>query len=846
MKKVLFTWLLLLIAIPLMADDVPAFPGAEGHGRYATGGRGGEVRHVTNLNDSGTGSFREAVKGSTKKIVVFDVGGVIALNCNVNIGANTTIEGQSAPYPGITLRYYTVSPNGNNIIMRFIRIRRGQEKDVNDGADASTARHYTNIILDHCSFSWSIDEVASFYDNNNFTMQWCTIGESLNNAGHGKGAHGYGGIWGGKLASFHHNLILHVSNRSPRFNGARYDWEGYTSNIKYNDYKWANTVQAENVDFRNCVVYNCGNGCYGGPGGGQINMVNNYFKSGPAGSTSRLTTVTVGASGNSEGYPIYWTMTSRYYLSGNQINNVANAGWSYMSYDDGTYTINGERYSLDKNHYYGNTVTYAKNSNGDDCVPIKMNSPAPAGEVTTHTAATAFNKVVAYAGASLVRDNVDERYATETRNGTATYKGSVTKKGGRIDLVSDVNGYTEANFGTGSRPSGYDTDQDGIPDEWETAHNLNPNDANDGKTYTLDSRRWYTNLEVYLNSLVEDIMKDGNADATSSVDEYYPDLSEGGDDPIIIVDNDKPYCPFTSSRNQQTNEYENAEFAALNITSNTSLTGGTIIGKTASVTARIGANDTFKASSYGPVTVADYSWSGGIQGNINPNDANGGTPSNTLKVPTKGAFYTFDVTENGYLYVTHRASSNKAYTVFEDDKAIGYIYSAISEKETLPTQYGYELKGTGADNVLTEKVLTPEQIYMQWDGQGSWSAIGNNGISVIKFPVKAGCTYAVNANGSKMTATGFYFDTTGDATVTTFYGNENVVLLDEGQLPGVSHVLIGDVNDDGFVNISDVVCLVSYILGQNPSPFIYEAADVNEDSQINISDAVALVGLILN
>ena len=845
MKKLSIVLFSLFISL-LAQAQTPAFPGAEGHGRYATGGRGGNVIHVTNLNDSGTGSFRQAVSGSAKKIVVFDVGGVIALRSNVNIGANTTIEGQTAPYPGITLRYYTVNPNGNNIIMRFIRLRRGQEKDVNDGADASTARHFTNILLDHCSLSWSIDEVASFYDNNNFTMQWCTIGESLNNAGHGKGAHGYGGIWGGKLASFHHNLILHVSNRSPRFNGARYNWDGFTSNTKYSDYNWENAVQAENVDFRNCVVYNCGNGCYGGPGGGQINMVNNYFKSGPAASTSRLTTVTVGANGNSENYPIYWTMTSRYYLSGNQINNVANAGWSYMSYDDGTYTINGERYSLDKNHYYGNTVTYAKNSNGDDCVPIKMNSPAPAGEVTTHTAATAFNKVVAYAGASLVRDNVDERYATETRNGTATYKGSVTKKGGRIDLVSDVNGYTEANFGTGSRPSGYDTDQDGIPDEWETAHNLNPNDANDGKTYTLDSRRWYTNLEVYLNSLVEDIMKDGNADATSSVDEYYPDLSEGGDDPIIIVDNDKPYCPFTSSRNQQTNEYENAEFAALNITSNTSLTGGTIIGKTASVTARIGANDTFKASSYGPVTVADYSWSGGIQGNINPNDANGGTPSNTLKVPTKGAFYTFDVTENGYLYVTHRASSNKAYTVFEDDKAIGYIYSAISEKETLPTQYGYELKGTGADNVLTEKVLTPEQIYMQWDGQGSWSAIGNNGISVIKFPVKAGCTYAVNANGSKMTATGFYFDTTGDATVTTFYGNENVVLLDEGQLPGVSHVLIGDVNDDGFVNISCVVCLVSYILGQNPSPFIYEAADVNEDSQINISDAVALVGLILN
>lgn len=130
--------------------------------------------------------------------------------------------------------------------------------------------------------SWSIDEIGSFYDNNNFTMQWCVYGESLNNAGHDKGAHGYGGIWGGKLASFHHNMIAHTSNRAPRFNGARYNWTGYTSNSSYNDYKWENAVQAENVDFRNCLIFDWGSGgCYGGPGGGYINMVNNYYKSTP-------------------------------------------------------------------------------------------------------------------------------------------------------------------------------------------------------------------------------------------------------------------------------------------------------------------------------------------------------------------------------------------------------------------------------------------------------------------------------------------------------------------------------------------------------------------------------------
>ena len=523
MKKIVLLFSAFLFSLATMADNVPAFPGAEGHGRFVTGGRGGTVIHVTNLNDSGAGSFRNAVSGSGKKIIVFDVGGVIALKSNLNIGANTTILGQTAPAPGITLRYYNVNPNGNNIVIRFIRIRRGQEKDVNDGADASTARHFTGIMLDHCSFSWSIDETASFYDNNNFTMQWCTIGESLVNAGHGKGAHGYGGIWGGKLASFHHNLLIHHSNRTPRFNGARYNWSGYTGNKLYSEYKWANTLQAENVDFRNCVIYNCGNGCYGGPGGGQVNIVNNYYKTGPAATTSRVTQVTVAADGNAGDDKTFWTMTSRYYIDGNQMNNTANFnGWSNISYDDGTYLIDGERWSPDPKHYNGENVTYKKNNAGTDCVRIRLDEPAPAGEVTTHSAAQAYEKVLTYSGASLSLDDVDARYFSETRNGTATYKGSVTKKSGRIDVVSDVNGYTEANFGTGSRDENFDTDKDGIPDAWELANGLNPNDATDAVTFTLDPAKYYMNIEVYANSLVQDIMLNGNADADDAAKEYYP------------------------------------------------------------------------------------------------------------------------------------------------------------------------------------------------------------------------------------------------------------------------------------------------------------------------------------
>ena len=496
--------------------QVPAFPGAEGHGRYTTGGRGGDVYHVTNLNDSGTGSLRDAVS-KANRIVVFDVAGVIALKSDLTIKDNITIAGQTAPYPGITLRYRTVRPGANNII-RFIRIRRGQEKDVNDGADALWQRQKTAMILDHCSFSWSIDEVASFYDNNNFTMQWCTLGESLNNAGHGKGAHGYGGIWGGKLASFHHNMICHVNNRAPRFNGARYNWSGYKNNLLYDEYKWDNSVQAENVDFRNCVIYNCGNGCYGGPGGGYINIVNNFYKTGPSASTSRVTTVSIANSTSSKDNKEYWDMTSRYYINGNQVNSTENKDWKDVSYDSGIQTIDGEKYTIDSLHYYGDTVTYVKNNKGVDCVKIKLDGPTVTGEVTTHTATTAFDKVLTYSGASLFIDEVDARYFQEAKDGTATYTGSVTKKAGRIDLVSDVNGYTEDNFPTGQREADFDADGDGIADAWEEANggDLDPN------AYTVDTKGWYTNLEVYINSLVEDIMKQGNADAESAVEEYYP------------------------------------------------------------------------------------------------------------------------------------------------------------------------------------------------------------------------------------------------------------------------------------------------------------------------------------
>ena len=533
MKKHLLAILVALLSTTTVFSqtNAPAFPGAEGHGRYVTGGRGGKIVHVTNLNDSGTGSFRSAVSGSDKKIVVFDVGGIIALNSDLNIGDNTTILGQTAPNPGITLRYYTIRPGSYNIV-RFVRFRRGEERNVNDGADATWQREKTGIILDHCSFSWSIDEIASFYDNRNFTMQWCTLGEALANPGHSKGEHSYGGIWGGKGASFHHNFLCHMQNRAPRFCGARYDWNGY-DNTQY-----ANSIQAEIVDFRNCVMYNWGNGngCYGGTGGGHINIVNNYYKAGPGtANTKRVTQISVATNDNADGTP-FLGYCARYYINGNYVtaagSEAENYDWKGVIYDSGTFTINGEKYCADANHLYGDNITYVKNSSNVDCVPIKMDAPAATGDVTTHTAQKAYEKVLAYCGASMYRDGVDARYMSEAQNGTTTYIGSATKTGdgktvthrkGIIDYVKDQGEYT---LSSTAHPSGYDTDNDGMPDAWETANGLNPNDASDAKTYTLDSKGFYTNLEVFANALIEDLIKAENADAAQGVNEYYPTVAK--------------------------------------------------------------------------------------------------------------------------------------------------------------------------------------------------------------------------------------------------------------------------------------------------------------------------------
>ena len=422
-----------------------AFPGAEGSGKYTTGGRGGKVIYVTNLNDDGEGSLRAAINDPVTRTIVFAVSGTIFLQSGLEIKhGNLTLAGQTAPGDGICIAGYPVNLEADNIIIRFLRFRLGDINKVT--GDAMGAQHHQNIIIDHCSFSWATDEDASFYRNRNFTLQWCIISESLNNSVHFKGEHGYGGIWGGHVVSFHHNLFAHNTSRNPRFNGSR-------------------RSQAEIVDFRNNVIYNWGfNNIYGGEEG-FYNIVGNYYKAGPA--TSQK--------------------------SRNRIVNITTS----MSYDYGKF------YVID-NHTESSTVVSADNWNGGVDTEAIIDS-VRAGEPFEHipikhqTAQEAFESVLKHAGASLVRDAVDERIIQEVRTGTASY-GTQFRGGGKgiIDSQSDVGGWPVLN----SKPAPADTDGDGMPDNWEVKNHLNPNDSSDGQILMLNQE--YTNLEVYINSIVRE------------------------------------------------------------------------------------------------------------------------------------------------------------------------------------------------------------------------------------------------------------------------------------------------------------------------------------------------------
>lgn len=533
--------------VDALADNLPAFPGAEGFGRYTTGGRGGAVYHVTKLDDDGSeGSFRWACNKSGVRTIVFDVSGTIYLKSALQLKkGNVTIAGQTAPGDGICIADYPFTIDSDNVIIRFMRFRLGNRHVDKHEGDGLGGMDRKNIIVDHCSISWSIDECLSVYGSKNITLQWNIVSQSLKKSGHSKGAHGYGGNWGGSGATYHHNLLAHHDSRVPRL-GPR-----------------PGTQKDERMDLRNNVMYNWGgNGCYGGEGM-TVNIAYNYYKPGPTTlkrtkamqyrlaapgirtvdyclnkaaiaayyKTATGTAVTKNdVSGSSDGTNNYVEISGTKYKIDMTTNKIDVGGkqvtvswndWKPMLhvwgkfYAEGNY--NPKSADMNKDNFKYGIANQIDKSGNDKTYPgdnaIKLTVPMPFEGVTTHTAQDAFDKVLAYAGASLHRDWVDEQMVNDTRKGIATSTGS-GNTGGIINSQNDNKPAGAAadwspwpDLVTDTSISVADTDGDGIPDYWEDANGLDKNNAADGN---LTDAEGYTNLERYMNSLVADIMAKEN------------------------------------------------------------------------------------------------------------------------------------------------------------------------------------------------------------------------------------------------------------------------------------------------------------------------------------------------
>lgn len=438
-----------------------AFPEAEGFGKYTKGGREGKVFIVSNLNDDGEGSFRKAAKSKEPRIIVFSVSGTIHLKSPLTIKSDVTIAGQTAPGDGICIADHPVGLGGDNIIIRYMRFRMGdryQNKGLVPGSghdDALSGTRRKNIIIDHCSISWSTDECFSVYGGDSTTLQWNLIAEPLNYSYHFEEGdkdfekHGFGGIWGGAHLSAHHNLFAHCNNRNPRFNGTRLG------------------AAIEFADYCNNVIYNWGNNNVYGGEGGTYNIINNYYKAGPSTNKNVKYRIVSPTKTDEVSY-------GKFYVSGNMVEG------------DETTT---KRNSIGV--HMGNRGTDA------DKKQALVSESFAAEPINLQTAKEAYLKVLEKVGASFKRDTLDQRIIKNVWNGT----GTIIDVQGGFPHGTPYEQTTDAWPKLFSLKKSVDMDQDGMPDEWEKKNGLDPNDTNDASIYTLSKS--YTNIEVYINSIVK-------------------------------------------------------------------------------------------------------------------------------------------------------------------------------------------------------------------------------------------------------------------------------------------------------------------------------------------------------
>ena len=525
-KLILASVLVWLGCMAASAQLLTAFPGAEGYGKFVTGGRGGNVYHVTRLDDCSDnnlveGTLRWALRtgDDTPRTVVFNVCGTIYLTSVLKLQhPNVTIAGQTAPGGGICLAGYNLYVCKPNVIIRHIRFRAGDIPT--KSCPALDMENTRNVIIDHCSFTWSMEECVTAYDTDSTTIQWCIIGEGLYNSKNKKGSRAYATQWGGEHSTMHHCLITNCLNRTPRFNGVRSD-----AKIDQGHHDHDAFVDSE---FANNVIFNWGkpNSLYGGENDTSINkdafgnavgydhiyMVNNYFRAGPATLAAKLSSRYFVQGSKVKDYG-RWHLSGNMFETGNKFN-YATALWSdeklqqvndsnLWGYKKG---MSSAAFSLDG--IAGNETNYRR---------YVLEEQYASSELNLQSAAEAFAAVCQHAGAQLPRlDEEDARLLAEAA-GTIDpqFVGATdTTRLGIIDSQEDITFSRTDTFLVGSDTvTSYpylgllegdtipaDTDLDGMPDQWELAHGLNPNDPTDRNLSTLSTlNAGYTNLEFFLN-----------------------------------------------------------------------------------------------------------------------------------------------------------------------------------------------------------------------------------------------------------------------------------------------------------------------------------------------------------
>ncbi len=433
-----------------------AFPGAEGYGRYAVGGRGGKVIEVTNLNDDGPGSLRDAVNQEIgPRTIVFNVSGNIKLASRLVVNQPyITIAGQTSPGEGITVTRAPIGLTGNDGVIRFLKVRIGGGKTF-DGMGLTGADY---SIIDHCSISWTIDESFSSRGAHHITLQRTLISEALNVAGHDKyeagKMHGYAATIGGDIGSFHHNLLAHNEGRNWSIGGGLSGDGFYTGRL----------------DIRNNVVYNWGKRATDG-GANEVNFVNNYYK--PGASTKIFVALNAQHEGVGKGM-------QRYFFDGNVM----------PGYFDEKTQDKGRKMTITNKEM----VEYE----------TFVNKPFFDSFVATQSANGAYKNVLSDVGANQpFFDKHDNRIIEETKKGTFTFKGSKSGYGGMIDNEEDAGGWP--NFPSETRPADWDTDHDGLPNWWEKAFGLNENSpAGDFSDANSDTDKdGFTQLDNYLDWLAQ-------------------------------------------------------------------------------------------------------------------------------------------------------------------------------------------------------------------------------------------------------------------------------------------------------------------------------------------------------